>query len=184
MNTETTKQATSLQCKILAVNTLNRDCQTILTHELNQLKKFVGQNILKVDGSFKSKINHVKTDIPKQNINEYGFNWWIDTTYYIQYKYNTLRIEVCTCVTGGGADKNGVNRHCIYERRVIDIFNVDNDGNLQDLEKINFEPVQYNELDILAAKQEIDKAAQEYKKTLEKMPYIFHDVMYCERLTR
>lgn len=183
-NTPSQVEATSLQAKILAVNTVNAHTEQIVNHELSQLNKYIGQNILKVDGSFKAKINHVKIDIEKINITAFGCSWWIESNYYFSASHSRLTLNIRTCVSGGGYDKNGVNKHCIYENNRIDIFNIDNAGKLQAIEDFSYINAQYNEAEILEAKKAIEKAAEQYRQALKLMPYEFQAVTYCERLTR
>ena len=176
--------ATSLQAKILAINTSNKNSETILNYELLNLSKYIGQDILKADGGFKSKINHVKHNGIKSKFNAFGFTWYQDTNYYFSTNYNKLTLNIRTCVMGGGSDSNGVNKHCIYETQTIDIFIIDTNGNLQSLEKQYFKNVQYNEAKVLKAAAKVKVAAEIYNKTLDSMPYEFRGVTNCERLTR
>jgi predicted DNA binding CopG/RHH family protein len=176
--------ATSLQAKILAINTGNEHSEKIINYELSQLSKFIGQNILKVDGSFKAKINHTLHENIKKQISAYGFEWWIHTNYYFSANYSKLTINVKTCISGGGCDKNEVSTHCIYHDNSIDLFKIDGLGNLQPLEKQYFENRQFDETQILEAQTKIKEAAKEYEKILSSMPYEFRSVTGCERLTR
>jgi hypothetical protein len=176
--------ATSLQAKILAININNKNSEGILNFELSQLSKYIGQSILKIDGSFKAKINHVKMEAKKSKFPAYGFQWWEHTDYYFTANYNKLTINVKTCVSGGGCDQNQVNTHCIYETNTIDLFKIDGLGNLQPIEKQYFENKQFNEADILEAQAKIKQAAKEYEIILSSMPYEFRHVTNCERLTR
>lgn len=182
----TQNKATTLQTKILAVNTNYSHAIEIVEYEQKQLQKYLGQNILKIDGSFKAKVNHVKLVIEKKNVPAYGFTFWQDTHYWFTANYGKLSVNVKTCVSGGGYDKNGVNCNCQYENVCIDIFEIDKNGNLQPLTNTtahNYLKVQYNEADILAKKAEIEKAAIEYEKKYNTMPYIFASITGVKRLT-
>jgi hypothetical protein len=176
--------ATSLQAKILAINTCNEHSEIILNYELDQLQKFIGQSILKVDSSFKAKINHVKHETIKVSFLAFGFEWFKHTDYFFSSNYGKLTLNVKTCVNGGGADVNGVNKHCIYEHNTIDLFNIDSEGNLQPIEKQYFVNKQFNEADILESQAKIKQAAIEYNNILNSMPYEFRSVTSCERLIR
>lgn len=174
--------ATRLQAKILAINTSNKNSEIVLNYELAQLSKFLGQNILKVDGTFKSKINHVIMENIKEQINEYGFSWWVHTNYYFTANYGKLTLNIKTCISGGGCDKNQVSNHCVYETNSIDLFIIDSLGNLQPLEKQYFENKQFNESEILEAQTKIKEAAKNYELVLNLMPYEFRLVTGCQRL--
>jgi hypothetical protein len=177
-------KATSLQAKILAINTNNNHSELILNFEILQLSKYLGQSILKVDGSFKAKINHLKHEEIKGPFVAYGFEWFSHTHYWFTANYNKLSINVKTCVSGGGVDRCGVSSHCIYETNSIDLFVIDGLGNLQPLEKQHFQNRQFDETQILEAQKKIKAAAEEYNKILALMPYEFRSVTFCERLTR
>lgn len=177
-------QSTSLQAKIMAINTSNENTQKVLDYELNQLKKFIGQNILKVDGSFKAKINHVKMEDIKGKLFAFDFDFYYHTNYWFESNYGKLTLNVKTCVSGGGADRNGCSSYCIYETNRIDLFNIDKEGILQEFDKMHFHNKQFNEADILEAQTKVKAAAAEYEKILFNMPYEFRNITHCERLTR
>ncbi len=182
--TTTKTSATSLQAKILAINTSNENSEKILNYEFDQLIKYLGQNILKADGSFKAKINHIKHEEIKGKINAFGFDWWQSTNYWFSATSSKLTLNINTSVSGGGCDINMVSKYCIYEKDSIDLFAIDSNGNLQLLETQYFKNIQYKEDEILEAQRKIKLAAEDYKKTLSLMPYQFMTATNCERLTR
>jgi hypothetical protein len=180
----TAANATSLQAKILAVNTANQHTKQIYDFLTGQLKNLIGVNPLKVDGSFKAKHEIEKLHIEKQKISMFGFNWWIDTNYYLTPKYGYLTAEIKTCITGGGQDRNGVNRYCIYEYKNIDIVKIDENGIFCENDRPREDEPIYNEKEILQQAKEIKEAAEAYRAKANTFPYQFKDVLYIERLTR
>jgi hypothetical protein len=179
--------ATPLQAKILAINTINSHAKEIFDYETEQLSKLIGTNPLKVGGEFKAKIDHKYKEIERKKILAYGFEWWQDTHYYFTAKYGYFSINIRTCVSGGGADKNGVNRHCIYEDLCIDLFKINEQGIFEAITEPfrQFkERPQYEETTLLEIKGEIEKIAEQYRNTANKLPYQFAHVLNVERLTR
>jgi hypothetical protein len=182
---ENLNSATSLQAKILSLNNLNKDAILIFNHEKKQLLPYVGQNILKNDGSFKAKIKLEKLEIQSLKFTAYGFEWHKQTSYYFKNQYGFLSIEVTTCINGGGVDRCGVSKHCIYERQTFDLFKIDTDGKLQELETERniFQSKDFEELEILENAKKVKEAAKVYEEILNAVPYEFRNVLYLQRLT-
>ncbi len=180
--TTTPVKATSLQTQILCVNTLYAHSKEIIQNEISFLLPLIGKDILKVDGSFKAKYEHQKR-IFKYKVNEFGFDFWVDTHYYFTAKYGKLSIEVITTVTGGGSDKNGVNANHSQQRQGYDLF-VLNNGILSAIVETDrsYLDTPYNEADILAAAEKVKEAAKQYDAVLQSVPYLFRDVLYLQRL--
>jgi hypothetical protein len=192
-NQTTTPTATNLEAKVLALNLHNEKVLQIFNHEQNELKKYVGTNPLKIDGSFKAKIKHSKLE-PYQEIcrswnkiNVFGLDWWTDTNYYFSVSYGRFTANIKSCLTGGGTDRAGhTNKYCIYETTVIDLFNIDEKGNFQPLkesQRYEARPV-FEVAKLREAAQEIKAIANEYRCALNSLPYEFHNVLNIERLTR
>ena len=180
--TQTQVKATALQTQILCLNTLYAHSKEIIQKEMDFLQPLIGKNILKVDGSFKAKYEHEKPHF-KYKVNEFGFDFWVDTHYWFTCKYGKLGIEVSTTVTGGGSDKNGVNANHNQQRQGFDLFAIDKDGNLQPLEvNREFLDTVYNEADILAAAEKVKAAAKQYEATLQTVPYLFRQTLCLQRL--
>ena len=176
-------KATSLQAKLLAVNTLNTRAEEIINHELEQLKNYIGLNIFKVDGSFKAKYAHEKLEFEPTKIEKFGFNWWERTFYSINVNYNDVSIKVHTSVSGGGSDSNGVSCYSVSLDYWADLFFIDKEGRLQIKERPLPTFKQYDEQEILAIQAKIKLAEAEYEKLYEQMPYQFAGVTNCKRLT-
>jgi len=184
MNT-TTNKATSLQAEILCLNTLYAHSKEIINHENAFLAQYVGKKLFKNDGSYLAKIPYQRLHIEKKQITAFGFTWWIDTHYWHSVKYNRYEITVKTCVSGGGADKNGVSHQCNYQQQTFGLFSINDEGTLtgqleQDREYLNRV---YNEAEILAAAKEVEQAAKVYDSVLNKVPYLFRSTLYLQRLT-
>lgn len=180
MNTK----ATSLKAKVLALNNLNKTTFEIVQHETNELKKYIDQNIFKVDGTFKAKVMHNKFESKDEKITQEGYNWNVSTRYYHTIEYGKLILNITVCTSGGGTDTNNISSHCIYEKSRVTIYNV-KDGTLlpSDCEPYVKQPI-FNESEILQAAEKVRLAAIEYNKVLNSVPYEFRDVFYLERLKR
>lgn len=181
---KTQETATSLQAKILAINIVNKTAKEIQEHETKQLSPFIGSNPLKNEGSFKAKIKHEKLNIQSTKFKEFGFEWHTDTSYYLTPKHGYFVAVIRTCVTGGGVDRCGVNKFCIYETKEIDLFKIDSEGNFCENTRICDDYSQYDESELLSIAKEIKQAAEIYSQSLAKMPYQFREVLNIERLTR
>lgn len=176
-------KATTLQTQILAVNTLHQHCKQIIAAEMAFLFPLIGKSILKVDGSFKAKYEHDKP-IYKYKVNEFSFDFWVNTHYYFRAEYGKLSIVVVTSVHGGGYDKNGVNCNSNQQQKTIDLFNISNDGALTELiqEDRGYLDTPFIEADILAAAAKVEEQAKKYEAAMCKVPYLFRDALYIRRL--
>ena len=180
MNTK----ATSLQAKIIALNNLNNFTFDIVQHETSELKKYLNQNIFKVDGSFKAKVVHSKLEIKDEKTTLNGYNWNVSIRYYHSIEYGKLNLNITVCTSGGGSDINNVSSHCIYEKSRVSIYNV-KDGVLLPLDCEQYvKQANFDESEILKAAENVRLAAIEYNKVLNSVPYEFRNVLYLERLTR
>ena len=182
--TTTNTSASSLQAKIVSVNTINEHTRIFLEHEKEALKSLIGSNPLKVDGTFKAKISHTKKEIANKKIEMFGQIWHAQSSYYLTPQYGYFVMKVRTCVTGGGADRNGVNKHCNYEDRTIDLIKIDESGIFCECDRLPQDLPQYNEGELIAIEREIKAAAEQYRELAEKMPYEFSHTLSIERLTR
>jgi hypothetical protein len=186
MNNSKNQFATSLQAKILSINTLNEYALFIHEHEKKNLNYLIGTNPLKIDGSFKAKIKHNKLNIETPKINQFGFDWFISVDYWFTCKYGYFSLQIKTCINGGGKDVNGVTRHCIYENQNIDLFKIDSEGNFcendRPFDSESFK--QYTESELLEVQKQAHEAAENYKAIAKNVPYLFNDVLRIERLTR
>lgn len=180
--TQTTAKATKLQTQILCVNTLYQHSKEIIAAELTRLTPFIGLGILKTDGSFKKKYEAERLTY-KYKVNQYGFDFWVDTHYYFSAAYGKLSVKVRTTVSGGGYDKHGVNCNNDQQSQSFDLFNIDAAGKLQPLE-VNREFLDkvYNEAEILAAAANVEAAAKQYEAVLKTVPYLFRSTLYLQRL--
>ena len=187
MTNLTTNHATSLQAKVLSINTLHEYTKFIVEHEKKGLNYLIGTNPLKVDGTFKAKIKHDKLNIESHKINKFGFEWFISIQYYFECKHNYFTVNIRTCINGGGGDQNNVSRHCIYENQKVDLFKINSEGNFCENDRpIDFNNFKsdYNETELLSIKKEIHEAAENYREIAKKAPYLFNYVLNIERLVR
>jgi hypothetical protein len=174
-------KATALQTQILCLNTLYKHSKEITQNETAFLLPLIGKDILKVDGSFKAKYEHEKKAF-KYNVNEFGFDFWVDTHYYFTAKYGKLSIDVITTVSGGGSDKNGVNANHSQQRQCFDLFVLDNGilaDKCADSELLN---TVYTESEILVGAEKVKAAAKQYEATLSSVPYLFRQTLRLQRL--
>lgn len=164
------EKATSLQAKIVSINTLYTHSIKVIEHEINFLSGLVGKNILKVDGSFKQKYEHERLVI-EDNVTEYGYKFFRNTRYWFTADYGKLTINVRTCVSGGGADRNGVNAHCNYETQSFDLFTI-KDGALIELITADrsYLAQPFDEVTILQAAAKVKEVAAQFEKVLDSVP--------------
>ena len=178
----TTTRATSLQTQILCVNTLYTHSKEIIKNEIALLLPLIGKDILKVDGSFKAKYEHENPGFDYK-INQYGFDFWVNTHYYFTSKYGILSIKVTTTVSGGGNDGSGVSVNNNQQKQEFDLFILDN-GILSALCEVNrdYMDIIFVEVDILAAAEKVKEAAKKYDAILNNVPYLFRNALYLKRL--
>lgn len=171
---------TSLEVKVLAINTLNEYAGKIYQYEMEHFSKFIGQSIFKVDGSIKQKYDHEKLYFKGQ---------MPDGTYYnLDYYFRSNRsfdIHITVCVNGGSYDVRPSTAFCWYERTIFELFPII-DGQIQTSErasKIDFSK-RYKVEELLELQDKAHEAAKVYEKTVDAVPYIFRDVLNIQRLTR
>jgi hypothetical protein len=179
MNTQKqiSKRATSLQTKILAENKTNEFSKIIFDYEINQIKPLFGTNPLKIDGSFKAKVNHKILNIENLKFKEYGFNWFLSVHYWFERSGGNLGINIKTCLNGGSEEEN---QHVIYTNKYIYISKIEN-GILEPSQYDN----NFNFIDIEEV-QKISKIAkekaEEYKKIVDSLPYVLLNILQVKRL--
>lgn len=183
MNT-TTKQAkkSNAEVKVLAVNTLNEYAEKFYNYEREYFSQFLGKDIFKVDGSIKQKFDHEKQDFKGQLLD----GTHVTANYWFAVGYGSFDIKIKICVNGGGHDVQPNTAFCQYEEMTLTLFSV-KDGLLTEPEHktdISHLSTRYKLEDLKAIAKEIEKAAENYKKTADKMPYRFNDVFWIERLSR
>lgn len=181
--TPTNTSASSLQAKIVSVNTINEHTNIFIEHEKEALKSLIGSNPLKRDGTFKAKISHTKKELAPQKIEMFGQTWYTQSSYYLVPHYGYFVMKVRTCVTGGGTDRNGVNKYSKYEDRTIELMKIDESGVFCECNRVPQDLPQYNEGELIAIEREIKAAAEQYRELAKKMPYEFSHTLDIERLT-
>ena len=182
MKNQAQTKATSLQAKILAVNTINKHSLYFINFELQALQAHKGKDIFKVDGSFKQKYFREFQPI-RERVKFAGFDWWIDSHYYLKFNYGKIILHVRTSVTGGGQDQHGVNARCIYEERSFNLLTYPGAiGEEIEQDRTHLEK-EYNEQELKEAAEKAKEAAKAYEKAAEAVPHIFRDVLDVQRLT-
>ena len=173
------EKMTQQQIKVIALNTLNKYAREFFNYEKEYFNQFIGKNIFKVDGSIKAKFEHeIKSIREKQG------DIFVYVYYWFEYKYNEFMICVKGCVNGGSYDVQPSTAFCQYEKCTLTLFKTDNEDNLLETVSDTSEIDQvYNldELEKIAA--EIKEAAKVYEMICKKMPYLFNEVFYLQRLT-
>ncbi len=177
----TINKATTLQTQVLAANLSNEHSKEIILAELEQLKKFVGYSIFKVDGSLKEKYKHDLKSFDYK-INQYGFDFWVRTNAYIKVSYSKIEIKIMTTVSGGGYDKNGVNANHSSMNRIFDLCNLDKDGKITDFVEFDFPSLEIvHDVDqILEAAKKVEEAKKVYEQAINGVNYIFRDALYIK----
>ncbi len=185
MKNQTTNNATTLQAKIVTLNTMHEHAALIFKHEREQLLPLIGKNPLKKDGSFKATVKHSKIDIPNKKIYYEGFDFWAGTTYYFNASDRCFWAVLRTCVNGGGSDSNGVSKHCIYESLNLILFNIDKDGFFEDLQNKEYtKPAPIIEKDVLKQVEKLNKIGEDYKTVFNSINQNLVDTLYLPRLKR
>lgn len=168
------------EVKTLAINNLYKYAKQFFQYERAHFLQFLGQSIFKVDGSVKAKYDHEKQSYKGQL--EDGT--WVNAHYWFTSNYGYFDMIVKICVNGGTYDVKPSTAFCQYDELSLTMFKIE-DGKLIDSHSdISYLDTVYNLPDLQKAANEIEEAKKHYQKTVEKMPYIFRDVFWIERLTR
>lgn len=182
-NSQPFKKATALQTNILAANKLNEVIPAIIEYEKVRLLPLMEKDIFKIDGSLKAKYQFNKMSFDSQEIEAYGFKWWVRTTYYTEIKHGEYRIVINVNVSGGGADKNGVNSNSSSHGKTIPLFSVkettlivEHQINLSDYD------VRYDEETILKAANNVKEAKTAYELAVGAVPYQFRECLYITNI--
>ena len=182
--TITRTKATTLETKVLAINTLYAHSKKIIEKELSFLTPLIGKKVVKADGSFLAKYEHEKIDF-KYKVNAYEFDFWADTNYYFTLSSGRLELNVRTCVSGGGYDKNGVNCNCQYEKQTFSLFSIDENGVITGLypENRDFINTVYSVDTLIEQAKKAEEAAKIYESFVKNVPYLFREILRVKRLT-
>ena len=182
--TATPTAATALQTQILCLNMANEAAKNIISYELGQLSRHIGKAIFKVDGSLKTKYEYSRLSLEKVKVNAFGFDFWVDTHYYHRIAYGKYEVKVITTVSGGGYDRNGVNKNHYQHSQSFEVFSLNDAGELSaPIAAPEWLNNQYNETEILQAAAKVEEAAKQYEAVLSKVPYLFRSTLYLQRLT-
>jgi len=171
-----------------AINLLHKEANKIIHLYIDHFNKFEGQKICNVGGEIGKKF---AIRLPGIDGNfegaKYNIHSWIETTNH------SLIIRVKICLNGGSYDIQPSTAFCIYREINFYAFEISHSWDNTELNgvlKINpnylFKPFKTNfkaiELQKIATK--VKKAAENYNKIADSMPYQFKDLFYIERLTR
>lgn len=169
-----------VEIKVLAINTLYEYSKQIAEYEYNHFKQFVGIDVFKVDGSVKLKYKHDRLTFKGQMKDK----TWYSADYYLKITSDSLEVHVKICVNGGSYDVKPSTAFCQYEDKIIHILDAKNCV-LQDTKiDLDYLDERFNVESLNKIAAEVRKAAEIYEIELKKMPYLFKDVFYLERLSR
>ncbi len=179
--TTTTQKKSNVEIKVLAVNTLYEYAEKYILHEYNRLKPLIGLDIFKVDGSFKAKY-----DAPKLSDKlQLADGTWVNAHYWFNNNKYGFDIHVKICVNGGSYDVTPTTAFCQYQEQSFTLFEKDENGRIKETNTDRqWLKKRYDVAELNAISAEIKQAAKEYEKTYDKMPHLFKDVYYIERLSR
>lgn len=181
METQTMiKPKTNVEVKVLAINTLYEYAKLIIEHEKKHFNQFIGKDIFKVDGSLKAKYEHEKLTF-KGQMND---GTWFNVHSWYQKYSSSFDLKIKVCVNGGSYDVKPTTAFCQYEEISTTLYELDNNCLIASNRDYSYLDKVYNVDELTAISLEIEKAAKEYEKVKDKMPYIFNDVFYIKRLTR
>ena len=182
--TQTTKspvKKSNVEVKVLAVNTLYEWAEKFYQYEKQHFQQFVGKAIFKADGSIKSKYEHQKIS----HEGRLADGTYVHAHYWFTSRYNSFDIHVKICVNGGSYDDKPSTAFCQYEERAIELFKINEAGELvENSNDIEWLKKRYDVAELTAIANDVKEAAKVYEAAHEKMPYIFQEVFYIERLTR
>lgn len=179
MNNVTTKK-TQAEIKVLAINTLYEYAQKYINHEKERLTPFIGLDVFKVDGSFKQKYDSPKLSDKLQLAD----GTWVDAHYWFKHYSTDFGICVKICVNGGSYDVKPTTAFCQYEEQYFSLFNkVDGKLVATEIDR-DYLNTRYDVAQLTSIANTIKEAAKVYEAAADKMPYIFRDTFYLDRLTR
>jgi hypothetical protein len=178
MNTQTKK--TQVEIKVLAINTLYAYAEKYINHEKARLTPFIGLDIFKVDGSFK-----MKYDSPKlSNKIQLPDGTFVNAHYWFTHYSNEFGINIKICVNGGSYDVRPETAFCQYEEQYFTLFKKV-DGKLVETEiDREYLKKRYNVAELTSVANSIKEAAKLYELAAGKMPHLFNDVFFLQRLSR
>ena len=179
MKQETKKSA--IEIKVISINTLYKYSKEIIEYEKKHFNQFLGKNIVKVDGSIKQKYQHEKLTF-KGKLND---GTYYDVHYWFDIRSGWFDINIKICVNGGSYDTKPSTAFCQYDSLMTSLYKLDSESNLLPYENdLSYLDNVYNVADLSNIANDIKEAAIKYNKETDKMPYIFKDVFFIERLSR
>jgi hypothetical protein len=175
----TQQKKTREEIKVLAINTLYECAAKFYQYEKEHFNKFIGQAIFKVDGSVKAKFEHDKMTFKGQLPD----GTFVNAHYWFTSRYS-FDMTVKICINGGSYDVKPNTAFCQYEETTIELFKIDKDGKIQEASNNpDYLNTRYHLSDLKKISEEIKEAAKVYELTENKMPYIFRETFYIQRLT-
>jgi len=171
----------NLEVKVLSINTLYKYAAKCIEHEKKHFDQFLGKDIFKVGGEVKQKYSHERLTF--EGFLPDGTHYHVHCWYQLSYKHFYLNVK--SCVNGGSYEDKPVTAFCQYDSTMTTLYKV-KDGKLtvNDNSDTDYLNKRYEVSELMEIKKGIEKAAELYKAEVNKMPYIFNDVLSVERLTR
>ena len=179
--TQTPVKKSNVEVKVLAINTLYEWAEKFYQYEKQHFQQFIGKAIFKVDGSVKAKFDHEKMSHKGQLPD----GTWVNAHYWFTSRYNSFDIHVKICVNGGSYDVKPSTAFCQYEEQTVELFKINEAGELvENSNDISWLKKRYDVAELTSTANDVKKAAEVYEAALNKMPWIFREVFYLERLSR
>ena len=170
---------TPLQIKIQALNLLNEYSAQYFTAATDHFRRFLGVNPFKVDGTIKEKYK-IRLEPIKGRTQD---DTYFDVHAWIVKGYSSLDIRVKICISGGSYDVKPSTAFTLYEDVTIEICEIRDDILCERTRQAPDFTTRYHEDDILKAAEEAKKAASEYRKAYDRVPYQFRDILQIKYLT-
>lgn len=166
-----------LQVKILSLNTLYEHAQKCVEHENKILTPFIGEDVLKVDGSFKKKYEHERVNFKGQMAD----GTFYDVHYWFTSDYGYLDMRIKSCIHGGSYEDK--TYFCQYDETTYTLFKLV-EGKLQpNTERNNTDYSQrYEEQPIIEQAAKVKVLAEQYEREVGKIPHFFKGAMNIKRL--
>lgn len=176
--TTTTKKKSSIDAKVLSINTLYEWAEKFFKYEQDHFRQFLGKDIFKVDGSVKAKFEHPKLNA-KGQLEDGTF---YDVHYWFENRHGYFVIKIKSCINGGSYDDKSY--FCIYDEIGQTLFEVKDGLLVETTQQPTDFSIRYDAKELQAIAENIKEAAESYRQAANKMPYAFQDVFYIERLSR
>jgi len=164
----------SLEIKVLAVNTLNEYAKKIIAHEVAGFKKLIGVDAYKADGSLKAKYHFDKLESVSQKLSDN----WLSVEYFRDRSEYSVAISIKVCINGGSYEVTPATAFCHYENQTFYVARIEN-GKIESKElDLSMLDEKFTAAKLLKLNKEVENAAAAYDKAKSAIDHRFREVLH------